>query len=105
MQDSSKLDGVWSHIAEASDEEDDDAQEVFLDAVARCGGVGAGPRFAAPDRLSGILVASRDAQHGVANRSDLLLASVPADGPELPGVRPGGESGGDRRPLSTQATP
>lgn len=28
-----ELDGVWSHIAEASDEEDDDAQEVFLDAV------------------------------------------------------------------------
>ncbi|MBT2486051.1 MULTISPECIES: alanine racemase [unclassified Microbacterium] len=28
-----ELDGVWSHIAEASDAEDDDAQAVFLDAI------------------------------------------------------------------------
>jgi len=35
--------GVWSHLAEASDAEDDDAQRVFLDAVARLVAAGGEP--------------------------------------------------------------
>jgi alanine racemase len=82
-----EFDGVWSHIAEASDEEDDDAQAVFLEAV----------RVA---EESGSPLASRHLTASAASwwrpelRGDLSRIGAfcygirSADGPELDGIRP-----------------
>lgn len=79
--------GVWSHLAEASDAEDDDAQEVFLTAVEelRAGG-------SEPEVLH--LTASaaswwRPELRGSLSRIGAFCFGVrSADGPELDGLRP-----------------
>jgi alanine racemase len=82
-----ELVGVWSHIAEASDEEDDDAQTVFLDAVRAVGESGSIP-------ASLHLTASaaswwRPEMRGTVSRIGAFCYGIrSADGPELPGVRP-----------------
>ena len=82
-----ELAGVWSHLAEASDAEDDDAQRVFLDAVDAASG--AGPR---PDALH--LTASaaswwRPELRGTVSRIGAFCYGIrSADGPELEGIEP-----------------
>lgn len=79
--------GVWSHLSEASDAEDDASQEVFLaavDAVRRAGG--------APELLH--LTASaaswwRPELRGSISRIGAFCYGIrSADGPELDGIRP-----------------
>ena len=82
-----ELVGVWSHIAEASDAEDDEAQVAFLDAVRIAGD--SGP---APAHLH--LTASaaswwRPELRGTVSRIGAFCYGIrSADGPELEGVRP-----------------
>ncbi|MFK0401060.1 alanine racemase [Microbacterium sp. NPDC090225] len=82
-----ELVGVWSHIAEASDAEDDEAQAVFLDAVQQVGDTGAAPAFLH-------LTASaaswwRPELRGSLSRIGAFCYGVrSADGPELDGIRP-----------------
>lgn len=82
-----ELVGVWSHIAEASDAEDDAAQAVFLDAVRATGDSGA-----APELLH--LTASaaswwRPELRGSLSRIGAFCYGIrSADGPELDGIRP-----------------
>lgn len=79
--------GVWSHIAEASDAEDDDAQSVFLEAVRATGDSGAVPNLLH-------LTASaaswwRPELRGSVSRIGAFCYGVrSADGPELEGIRP-----------------
>ncbi|MFY9714261.1 MAG: alanine racemase [Microbacterium sp.] len=82
-----ELVGVWSHLAEASDAEDDEAQQVFLagvEAVRRAGG--------APELLH--LTASaaswwRPELRGSLSRIGAFCYGIrSADGPELEGIRP-----------------
>ncbi|PRA79236.1 alanine racemase [Microbacterium sp. MYb66] len=81
------LDGVWSHIAEASDADDDIAQAAFLDAVRIVGE--SGPM---PDALH--LTASaaswwRPELRGNVSRIGAFCYGIrSADGPEIEGVRP-----------------
>lgn len=79
--------GVWSHLAEASDPEDDEAQQVFLaavDAVRRAG--------SSPELLH--LTASaaswwRPELRGSLSRVGAFCYGIrSADGPELDGIRP-----------------
>ncbi|MBS1905141.1 MAG: alanine racemase [Actinobacteria bacterium] len=82
--------GAWSHLAEASDEEDDAAQARFLAAVARAGELGAelpyrhltasAATWARPE-LRGTLVRVGAFCFGIRS----------ADGPDLPGVAPAAE--------------
>lgn len=82
--------GAWSHLAEASDEEDDAAQARFLDAVRRAGELGAelpyrhltasAATWARPE-LRGSLVRVGAFCFGVRS----------ADGPDLPGIAPAAE--------------
>lgn len=82
-----ELVGVWSHIAEASDAEDDDAQAAFLEAVRATGDSGAVPSLLH-------LTASaaswwRPELRGSLSRIGAFCYGVrSADGPELDGVRP-----------------
>lgn len=82
-----ELVGVWSHIAEASDAEDDDAQAVFLEAVRVTGE--SGPL---PELLH--LTASaaswwRPELRGTVSRIGAFCYGVrSAEGPELDGIRP-----------------
>lgn len=82
-----ELVGVWSHLAEASDEEDDEAQQVFLDAVGIAGA--GGP---APEMLH--LTASaaswwRPELRGSLSRIGAFCYGIrSADGPELEGITP-----------------
>ena len=82
-----ELDGVWSHIAEASDEEDDEAQAAFLDAVRIAGESGTAP-------ASRHLTASaaswwRPELRGSVSRIGAFCYGIrSAGGPELEGVRP-----------------
>lgn len=82
-----ELDGVWSHIAEASDEEDDVAQALFLDAVRTTGESG-------PIPGSLHLTASaaswwRPELRGSVSRIGAFCYGIrSAEGPELEGVRP-----------------
>jgi alanine racemase len=82
-----ELVGVWSHIAEASDEEDDAAQAVFLDAVRAAGATGSVPPFLH-------LTASaaswwRPELRGSLSRIGAFCYGVrSAEGPELDGIRP-----------------
>ncbi|WP_341945340.1 alanine racemase [Microbacterium sp. LWH11-1.2] len=79
--------GVWSHIAEASDTEDDEAQAVFLDAVRIAGESGAAPALLH-------LTASaaswwRPELRGSVSRIGAFCYGIrSADGPDLDGVRP-----------------
>lgn len=82
-----ELVGVWSHIAEASDAEDDEAQKVFLEAVRQVGDTGTPPAFLH-------LTASaaswwRPELRGSLSRIGAFCYGVrSADGPELDGIRP-----------------
>lgn len=82
-----QLVGIWSHLAEASDDEDDEAQIVFLDAVRVAEQSGA-----TPEALH--LTASaaswwRPELRGSVSRIGAFCYGVrSADGPELPGVTP-----------------
>lgn len=79
--------GVWSHLAEASDAEDDDAQEVFLTAVEKLRAGGSEPEVLH-------LTASaaswwRPELRGSLSRIGAFCFGIrSADGPELDGLRP-----------------
>ncbi|MGL3150630.1 alanine racemase [Microbacterium sp. A82] len=79
--------GVWSHLAEASDAEDDDAQSVFLDAVDVLRASGSNPEVLH-------LTASaaswwRPALRGSLSRVGAFCFGIrSADGPDLDGIRP-----------------
>ncbi|MFK3679037.1 alanine racemase [Microbacterium sp. NPDC090218] len=82
-----ELDGVWSHIAEASDEEDDDAQAVFLDAVRVV--EESGPLPASLHLTASAASWWRPEMRGSVSRIGAFCYGIrSADGPELPGVRP-----------------
>lgn len=79
--------GIWSHIAEASDAEDDEAQAVFLDAVGIAGRSGTTP----PHLHLTASAASwwRPELRGSMSRIGAFCYGIrSADGPELGGVRP-----------------
>jgi len=82
-----ELVGVWSHIAEASDAEDDEAQEGFVDAVRAVAATGATPAFLH-------LTASaaswwRPELRGTLSRIGAFCYGIrSAEGPELEGIRP-----------------
>ncbi|MBN6189649.1 alanine racemase [Aneurinibacillus sp. BA2021] len=81
------LEGIWSHIAEASDREDDDAQAVFLDAVRAAGGTG--PTPAALHLTASAASWWRPELRGTVARIGAFCYGIrSADGPELEGVRP-----------------
>ncbi|MGI6877716.1 alanine racemase [Microbacterium sp. gxy059] len=79
--------GLWSHIAEASDAEDDASRAVFDDAVRRA-------RRAALEPEVRHLAASAAAWHRPEFRYDLVRIGAfcygvrSADGPDLPGIAP-----------------
>ncbi|MGM7696771.1 alanine racemase [Microbacterium sp. A84] len=79
--------GVWSHLAEASDDEDDEAQTIFVDAVAAVRATGS-----TPEALH--LTASaaswwRPELRGSLSRIGAFCYGIrSADGPELEGIRP-----------------
>lgn len=79
--------GIWSHIAEASDEEDDISRAAFDRAVAAA-------RRAGLDPAVRHLAASAAAWHRPEFRGDLVRIGAfcygirSADGPELPGIAP-----------------
>lgn len=79
--------GVWSHIAEASDEEDDAAQEVFLDAVRVASGSGEAPRW---QHLTASAASWwRPELRGSLSRIGAFCYGVrSAEGPELAGILP-----------------
>ena len=82
-----ELVGVWSHLAEASDAEDDEANARFLAAVAEARSLGAGP-------LRTHLTASAASWARPELRGDLVRVGAfcygirSADGPDLPGFAP-----------------
>lgn len=82
-----ELAGVWSHIAEASDAEDDVAQTAFVDAVRTVSATGATPAFLH-------LTASaaswwRPELRGTLSRIGAFCYGIrSAEGPELEGIRP-----------------
>lgn len=79
--------GIWSHLAEASDAEDDDARRVFLEAVAATGASGPTPEVLH-------LTASaaswwRPELRGSLSRIGAFCYGIrSADGPELEGIAP-----------------
>lgn len=82
-----ELVGVWSHIAEASDEEDDDAQTVFLDAVRAV--EESGPVPASLHLTASAASWWRPEMRGTVSRIGAFCYGIrSADGPDLPGVRP-----------------
>jgi len=82
-----KLDGVWSHIAEASDEDDDVAQTVFLEAVRVVEASGAAP--AAVHLTASAASWWRPELRGTVSRIGAFCYGIrSADGPELEGIRP-----------------
>ncbi|WP_149085410.1 MULTISPECIES: alanine racemase [Microbacterium] len=84
--------GIWSHIAEASDAEDDDAQAVFLDAVRETGASGAVP--AALHLTASAASWWRPELRGTVSRIGAFCYGIrSADGPELDGVRPAASLG------------
>jgi alanine racemase len=81
------LAGVWSHIAEASDAEDDDAQTVFLDAVRTVESTGPRPR--ALHLTASAASWWRPELRGSVSRIGAFCYGIrSADGPNLDGVRP-----------------
>ncbi len=82
-----ELEGVWSHIAEASDAEDDEAQAVFLDAVRVVGESGPVPR--ALHLTASAASWWRPELRGSVSRIGAFCYGIrSADGPDLEGVRP-----------------
>lgn len=82
-----ELVGVWSHIAEASDADDDDAQAVFLDAIRIAGESGQTP--AARHLTASAASWWRPELRGTVSRIGAFCYGIrSADGPELEGVRP-----------------
>ncbi|MHC9044151.1 alanine racemase [Microbacterium saperdae] len=79
--------GVWSHIAEASDAEDDEAQAVFLDAVRVVDDAGSAPAW---QHLTASAASWwRPELRGTLSRIGAFCYGVrSADGPELDGIRP-----------------
>ncbi|WOF24512.1 alanine racemase [Microbacterium betulae] len=79
--------GVWSHISEASDEDDDDARAAFLHAVDAARAAGLTPEVRH-------LAASAAAWHRGEFRADLVRVGAfcygirSADGPDIPGIAP-----------------
>lgn len=79
--------GVWSHIAEASDEEDDESRSVFHRAVDLARAAGLTPEVRH-------LAASAAAWHRGEFRADLVRIGAfcygirSADGPDIPGIAP-----------------
>ncbi|MFD5225550.1 alanine racemase [Microbacterium sp. NPDC058342] len=84
---SARIAGVWSHLAEASDAEDDAAQQVFLDAVRRLEATGDAPEVL---HLTASAAAWwRPELRGSLSRIGAFCYGVrSADGPALEGVRP-----------------
>lgn len=79
--------GIWSHIAEASDAEDDESRTVFLDAIRTAGESGPTP----PLQHLTASAASwwRPEMRGSLSRVGAFCYGVrSADGPELDGIRP-----------------
>lgn len=85
-----ELVGVWSHLAEASDAEDDTAQRVFFDAVAGAGETGATPRW---QHLTASAASWwRPELRGSLSRIGAFCYGIrSADGPDLAGVEPAAE--------------
>lgn len=82
-----ELVGIWSHIAEASDAEDDDARTVFLEAIRTAEGAGATPTM---QHLTASAASWwRPELRGSLSRIGAFCYGVrSAEGPELEGIRP-----------------
>ncbi|PRB15601.1 alanine racemase [Microbacterium sp. MYb62] len=81
------LEGVWSHIAEASDADDDDAQESFLEAVRIVGE--SGPIPAALHLTASAASWWRPELRGTLSRIGAFCYGIrSAEGPELDGIVP-----------------
>lgn len=82
-----ELVGVWSHLAEASDAEDDDAQQVFLSAVTQAAESGAEPAW---QHLTASAASWwRPELRGSMSRIGAFCYGIrSADGPDLEGVLP-----------------
>jgi len=81
------VEGVWSHIAEASDADDDDAQKAFLEAVRIVGESGATP--AALHLTASAASWWRPELRGSLSRIGAFCYGIrSAEGPELDGIRP-----------------
>lgn len=79
--------GIWSHIAEASDAEDDEAQAVFLEAVRQAGQ--SGPLPGALHLTASAASWWRPELRGTVSRIGAFCYGIrSADGPDLDGVRP-----------------
>ncbi|MFJ6531257.1 alanine racemase [Microbacterium sp. NPDC091662] len=82
-----ELEGVWSHIAEASDADDDVAQEAFLDAVRVVGETGETP--AALHLTASAASWWRPELRGTVSRIGAFCYGIrSAEGPELDGILP-----------------
>lgn len=82
-----ELGGVWSHIAEASDAEDDDAHAVFLEAVRLVGK--SGPLPPAVHLTASAASWWRPELRGSVSRIGAFCYGIrSADGPELDGLQP-----------------
>ena len=82
--------GAWSHLAEASDEEDDVAQARFLAAVQRARELGAD--FSAVHLTASAATWARPELRGTLVRVGAFCYGIrSADGPELPGIVPAAE--------------
>lgn len=82
-----ELVGVWSHLAEASDGEDDDAQQLFLSAIASAGESGPEPQW---QHLTASAASWwRPELRGNLSRIGAFCYGIrSADGPDLDGVLP-----------------
>ena len=79
--------GAWSHLAEASDEEDDVAQALFLAAVQRATVLGA--ELPAVHLTASAATWARPELRGTLVRVGAFCFGIrSADGPELPGIAP-----------------
>lgn len=82
-----RLVGVWSHLAEASDAEDDDARAVFQDAASTLRAAGADPE--ALHLTASAASWWRPELRGSLSRIGAFCYGIrSADGPELEGIRP-----------------
>ena len=82
-----ELAGIWSHLAEASDDEDDDAQALFLDAVRVV--EQSGPTPEALHLTASAASWWRPELRGSLSRIGAFCYGVrSAEGPDLPGVTP-----------------
>lgn len=82
-----ELVGIWSHIAEASDAEDDEARAVFLDAIRVAGETG--PTPALQHLTASAASWWRSELRGSLSRVGAFCYGVrSADGPELDGIAP-----------------